>query len=379
MTTGEPLERYRSEFPITQDLVYMNHAGSGPLSVRATTAISQFIDGVSRRGSEASEEWVSRSEEVRAKAARFIGADADEIAFMKNTPDGVNAVANGLPWREGDNVVTVDNEFPANIYPWMNLRDRGVETRLVPTENGCVAASQILSAIDEKTRVVALSWVEFHGGFRHDLATIGAACRERGIYLAVDAVQGLGALPCDVRELNVDFLSAAAHKWMLGPNGIAVFYVRRELLDDVRVAAVGVTGVDQGPSYLDYGFRLRPNARRFECGFLNLLGIAGLEAAIDLFNDVGRERVAARVLLLTGRLTSGLHRQGYLVYGPRADETRSGVVSFRHPSLPTADLVHRLRLDRVVVADREHHVRVSPHFYNTESEVDHLLDALPPV
>jgi selenocysteine lyase/cysteine desulfurase len=197
--------------------------------------------------------------------------------------------------------------------------------------------------------------------------------------LAVDAIQGLGSLQCDVHALSIDFLCAASHKWMLGPNGVATLYIRKALLDELRVASVGVTSMDQGPSYLDYGLRLRPDARRFESGFPNLLGVTGLDAALDLFNEVGMNRVEAQILSLTRHLMEGLDARGYLLYGPRVDEHRSGVVSFRHPSKSSSELVRLLRAGRVVVSDRERHARVSPHFYNTQEEIDQLFDLLPPV
>ncbi len=222
--SADPDERYRSQFEVTRTLTYLNHAAAGPMSRTVVTAIERFLGDMAARGSDASDDWVARSETTRRKVARFLGATEDEIAFMKNTPDGINAISNGIRWREGDNVITLDIEFPANVYPWMNLRDRGVECRILRTENGCIDASDIIEAIDRRTRVVALSWVEFHGGLRHDLAAIGRACREAGVYLAVDAVQGAGSLVCDVEALNIDFLCAAGHKWMLGPNGIAMLY-----------------------------------------------------------------------------------------------------------------------------------------------------------
>ena len=260
--------------------------------------------------------------------AEFIGARPDEIAFMKSTPDGLNAVANGLSWKPGDNVVTADIEFPANVYPWMNLRDFGVDLRFVKSVNGCIPPASILDAIDERTRLVALSWVEFHGGYRNDLERIGAECRRRDVLLAVDAIQGLGVLRCDVVRMNVDFLCAASQKWMLAPHGVAPFYVRREVMDRVRVAFVGLTGVDQSPSYLEYDLKLKDSATRFQPGYINQVGIAGLEAALDLFNEVGMDRVERQALALTRLLSEGLKARGY-EYSTGPIRTPSGRPSCR--------------------------------------------------
>jgi selenocysteine lyase/cysteine desulfurase len=371
------LAAFRRFFPITQNVAYLNHAAAGPVSTRVIDTVNTFLWDRATRGSEAAPDSKALSERTRAKVADFMGASVDEIAFMKATPDGLNAVANGIPFRPGDNIVTADIEFPANVYPWMNLADRGVELRFAKSHDGILEPEAIYSMMDDRTRLVALSWVEFHGGFRNDLAAIGSACRSRGVYTAIDAIQGLGALRCDVRELSVDFLCAASQKWLLAPHGIAPFYVRREILDDIRVAFVGLSGIDQSPSYLEYDLKLRANASRFEPGYINQVGIAGLEAAIDLFNEAGRDNVERQVLFLSRRLHDGLMARGYVVYGPADDAHRSGVVSFRHGTITAGDVVTRLRAADVVVSEREGHVRVAAHFYNTAEEIDRLLDALP--
>jgi len=372
------MEEYRALFPITENVAYLDHAAAGPVSLPVIQAVNDFLVDRARRGSEAAPDSKALTERTRAKAAQFIGAAPEEIAFMKNTPDGINAVANGIDWQPGDNVVTVDIEFPANVYAWLNLRDRGVQTHFVSSHNGCIDTEELLSAINERTRVVALSWVEFHGGFRNDLKTIGAECRRRGVYLSVDAIQGMGVLAGDVRDLNVDFWCAASQKWLLAPHGIAPFYIRREILDEIRATSIGLPGINQGPSYLEYRLDLKPNAMRFEPGYVNQVGIAGLEAALDLFNQVGIHNIESHVMSLTGRLLEGLDGCGYLVYGPRADHQRSGVVSFRHPQRPASELRGILRSGGVVVSEREGHIRTAPHFYNTEAEIDRLLELLPP-
>lgn len=373
------LSAYRALFPITKEVAYLNHAAAGPVSLPVIEAVHAFLVDRSRRASEAAPDSKSLAERTRAKVAAFMGASVEEIAFMKATPDGLNAVANGINWKDGDNVVLPDIEFPANVYPWMNLATYGVKLKFVQSINGCIDPSDIFEAIDDRTRLVALSWVEFHGGFRHDLQTIGAECRRRGVFLAVDGIQGLGVLKCDVRAMNVDFLCAASQKWMLAPHGIAPFFVRREVLDKVRVAFVGLSGIDQDPSYLKYDLKLRNNASRFEPGYINQVGIAGLEAAIDLFNQVGLENIERQATALASQLTDGLVEHGYIIYGPTNQPNQSTVVSFRHPEMPASRLVGKLREGGVVVSEREDHIRVSPHFYNTPAEIDQLLAHLPRV
>jgi len=372
-----PADTYRELFPVTRSLAYLNHAAAGPVSLRVIEAVNAFLADRASRGSEAAADSKSLAERTRAKAASFIGASSGEIAFMKATPDGLNAVANGIAWKRGDEVVLPNIEFPANVYPWMNLRDFGVNLKWVNATNGCISADEVIASLTDRTRVVAISWVEFHGGYRNDLTAIGAECRRRGIYLAVDAIQGLGALRCNVEDLNVDFLCAASQKWMLAPHGTAIFYVRRAVLDELRVAFVGMSGVEQDASYLKYDLRLRPNASRFEPGYINQLGIAGLEASIDLFNEVGVDVVETRALSLAARIRDGLLERGFIIYGATEGAGLSAVISFRHPAISATDLLARLAEKRVIVSEREGHIRVAPHFYNTEDEVDLLLDTLP--
>lgn len=368
------MQEYRKLLPVTETYAYMDNAAAGPPSRRAIDAVNGFLSQRARLGSLFMDESKAMCERTRQKTARFIGATADEIAFTKNTPDGLNIVANGLTWAAGDNVVLTDVEFPANVYPWMNLRDLGVELKFVRSRNACIDPKDVIAAIDERTRVVALSWVEFHGGFRNDLATIGKACRERGVYLSVDGIQGVGVVRCDVTLMNVDFMAFSAQKWLLAPHAVGILYCRRDLVDRVRVAFAGQTSVILGPNYLDYKLDFKPNAGRFEPGFINQTGIAGFEAALDLFNEIGMERVEARILDLTRQLRNGLRSVGCELLGSEIDAERAGVVSFRHPRRLAAEINAELRRANVIVSEREGFIRVSPHFYNEPAEIDRLLD-----
>lgn len=374
---GAALEQFRQFFPITERYAYMDHAAAGPPSTRVMEAVSAFLTERANHGSLYMGEAKAMCERTRAKVAAFLGASADEIAFTKNTPDGLNMVANGLKWLPGDNIVTSDLEFPANVYPWLNLEDRGVKVRFVRSSRGCIDPDTIVAALDDRTRLVALSWVEFHGGYRNDLARISAACRPRGIHIAVDAIQGTGVLECDVKRLGIDYLAFSSQKWLSAPHAVGIFYCRRDRLNDLRVAAVGQTSVDLGPNYLDYKLQLKETAGRFEPGFINQVGIAGLEASLDLINEAGMARIQDRVLTLTRHLIDGLDSTGVEVFGSKDDNERAGVVSFRHPGVGAADIVASLRQRGIIVSEREGHVRVSPHFYNTVAEVDRLLEVIP--
>jgi selenocysteine lyase/cysteine desulfurase len=368
---------YRALFPITERFAYLDHAAMGPISRPVLEAQQEFLEAQAGLGSEAGPSFRAARERLRATMAGFIGADVDEIALTKNTPEGLSMVASGLSWRPGDSVVTTDLEFPANMYPWLNLRERGVEVRVVRSEDGRVPTERLVEACDGTTRVVAISYVQFSTGFRSDLAALAEHCRPRGIMLVTDAIQAVGALPVDVHELGVDFLACASHKWLLAPFGMGWFYCRRELLERLRPTEVGQASVVERGSYLDYQFELLPSAARFECGVVNMQGVPGLQAALDLMNKVGRERIGEQILRLNQRLADGLGARGYRLASPRAASEQSGIVSFRHDGFESAMVRERLHAAGVIVSLREGLVRVSPHFYNVEEDVERLLEALP--
>lgn len=370
--------RFRSLFPITADWAYFDHAAVAPLPTTAQAAMAAFGDDHVRHGYLNEPVWDTRVETTRAKAARLMGAEADEVAFVQNTSQGLSLLANGLPWTPGDNVVSASAEYPANVFPWMNLRRFGVETRLVSSRpDGRIARDDLVAAVDDRTRLVSLSFVEFSNGFRNDLAAIGDFCHSRRIWFAVDVIQGLGALRLDLGRLPVDFAAAAAHKWLLGPLGIGLVYCRRGRVDQLWPAWVGYGSMVPGADYLEHRFDLRPEAARFESGTQNFTGIFGLEASLDLLLEVGLETIEGAVLGRCDRLVEGLARRGYQTLSPLGSAERSGIVAFRRDGHSTDDVVERLARARVKVCRRGHGVRASPHFYNTDDEIDRLLDALP--
>lgn len=340
-------------------------------------AIQEAIESQTLGGAMTEGEREAQRERVREMAARLIGASPDEVAFVSNTAHGLSLVAAGLPWQPGDNVVTAAVEYPSNVFPWQNLVRFGVECRLVPGRDGRLELEDLFGAVDRRTRAVAISFVEFASGQRNDLATIGRFCRDRGIRFVVDGVQGLGVLPLDVQAWGVDFLSAGAHKWLLGPQGIGILYVRRERLEELWVSQVGEDGMVRRPDYLDYRANFLPSAARFEGGASNYPGIYGLGASLALLHRIGVEQVESRVLALVKRLLDGLRTRGYRVTGVEAPAELSGIVSFRSPHHSDHEVHQALERAGVHTAVRSLGVRASPHFYNTEAEVDRLLDALP--
>jgi cysteine desulfurase / selenocysteine lyase len=371
------LNSLREFFPVTGSYNFQNNAAVAPLSRPAADAMRRYVDHLLERASVGGD-FYQVAERARQSAARLINATPEEIAFVKNTTEGIGWVAGGLKWQPGDNVVTTGVEFPANIYPWMGLRPRGVDLRLVPEIDGRIPVERMVEAMDERTRAVSVSAIQFASGYRMDLAALGRACRERGAFLCVDAIQALGAFPIDVRGMSIDFLSADGHKWLCSPEGCGIFYCRRELLDRLGLVFTGWLCMKGAMDFGNYRFDLVESARRFDTGSYNLVGIHGLGASIDLLLDAGIDAIAARILSLTDRLVAGVQRKGYRIISSRRPGEASGIVSFVSNRHDHEDLRRRLQDEhRVIIACREGRLRASPHAYNSEAEIDQLIDLLP--
>jgi selenocysteine lyase/cysteine desulfurase len=363
----------REEMPVTRHWAFFDHAAVAPLTGRAQLALTDWAADMAAHGVAHEPAWSRRVEEVRALCGRLLNADPLDIAFIKNTSEGIGIVAEGYPWRPGDNVVTAEDEYPANRYPWMNLAARGVEVRAVASRGGRLLLDDLRAAIDGRTRLVSLSFVEFATGFRNDLAAVSGLCRERGVHFFVDAIQGLGVLPLDVRAPPLDFLAADGHKWLLGPEGAGILYLRRELVDLLHPVGVGWNSVVGAHDFSRIDFRLKPHAGRWESGSLNVAGITALGASLELLLSLGIPAVAARVLELTDYLCERAAAAGLEVFSSRAPTERSGIVSLTVPGADLRELVRRCRARGVVVNRRAGRLRVSPHCYNTTEEIDRLL------
>lgn len=371
------IDALRNEFAITKHYSFMDHAAVGPISGRAADAMRKFIDQAEHHANVGNELWLI-SKKVRQAAAKLINADAEEVTFIKNTSEGVCYVANGLHYSYGDNIVTAGCEFPANVFPWINLQSQGVRVKMVPEDGGRVPVERVIEAIDSRTRVVAISAVQFASGYRIDLAALGRACQEKGVFLAVDAIQALGVVPIDVRAMNIDFLSADGHKWLLGPEGAGIFYCRRELLRHLRPVEVGWLNMKNPRQYTRYEFELRDDARRFDSGSYNLTGIAGLGGSLDMILELGVDAIWARVKQLTDRLVGGLREKGYRVVSSRAPGEESGIVAFVSDMHDHEKIAQHLKAEyRTIISVREGRLRASPHFYNTQDEIEQLVRHLP--
>lgn len=367
----------RDEFPITRNYNFMNHAAVAPVSRRAANAVRAYLTQVEEKAYIQGGLY-KQVDRVRGLSAKLINCDPDEIAFIKNTSEGISFVANGLTWQTGDNIVTTNAEFPANIYPWQALRSRGVQLRMVLEEDGRVPIEGIMQAIDSRTRVVSISSVQFASGFRTDLATLGEYCQSKGVFFCVDAIQSLGAFPIDVRAMGIDFLAADGHKWLCAPEGLGIFYVKKELQGYLRPTTIGWLSMKNPFSYGRYNFDLAESAQRYEAGSHNVAGIYALGAAIELVHELGIERISHRLIQLTDRLAAGVREKGYRLASSRRHTEGSGIVAFVS-DLHDHDQVQR-HLEgehRVVIAVRCGRLRASPHCYTSEKEIDQLIDVLP--
>jgi selenocysteine lyase/cysteine desulfurase len=365
----------RRECPVVERWAYFDHAAVAPLTERARRTLVEWAGDLAANGVVHDSARVRRIEEVRRLAAQLLNADPLDIAFIKNTSEGIGIVAEGLPWQAGDNMVTAEDEYPANLYPWMNVSGRGVELRRVPSRDGRIVLDDLRTAIDSRTRLVSLSFVEYASGFRNDLAGVGQLCREKGVLFLVDAIQGLGVLPLDVRNTPIDFLAADGHKWLLGPEGAGLFWIRRELVERLHPVGIGWNSVINSRDFSHTEFRLKPHAGRWESGSLNVGGILALGANLELLLTAGVDAISNRVLELTDYLCDRCRHAGLTVYSSRRSAEASGIVSVIVPNDVRA-FVRQCRAAGIVVNHRAGRLRVSPHAYNTVEELDRLIALL---
>jgi selenocysteine lyase/cysteine desulfurase len=372
----QPLyQRYRDEFPVTRELIYLNHAAVAPLCRRAAGAMTNLANEACLYGSLHYDRWLAAYEGLRQAAARLINTSPSEIAIVKNTSEGISTVALGLDWKAGDRVIVFQEEFPANLYPWMRLESKGVRLTWLSVYD---PIEKIADAIPG-ARLLAISYVNYLSGYRVDLQTIGELCRRYDCFFFLDAIQGMGAFPIDVEARQIDALAADGHKWMLGPEGNGILYVRSKWLDAIEPVEFGWTNP---AGYADYSSRdmtLRADAGRYECGTLNTIGCFGQKAALEFLLELGVENIAAAVDSVASQLEAGVREKGYEVMINRTATTGSGIVSFRHPSIDSRAIVSDLKQTRILAAPRQGWIRMAPHFYISPDDIEQVLRTLPPV
>ncbi|MEO1497773.1 MAG: aminotransferase class V-fold PLP-dependent enzyme [Planctomycetota bacterium] len=377
----------RGQMPVTAHWAYFDHAAVAPLSAPAASAMAFWAEQARDAGDTVWLSWAERVENTRRHAAALVGADGDEIALVNSTTHGINLVAEGVDWRPGDNVVVLADEFPSNLYPWMHQASRGVEARLISTDRGLIDLDAFRDACDERTRVVSFSWVAYSSGVRRNidlLCEIAKSCGAnggRGAWVFLDAIQGLGVFPLDVTQTPIDFFAADGHKWLLGPEGAGIAFIRRERLEDLRPVGIGWNSVVGSANFNRIEMQLKDNAARYEGGSANMAGQLALGASLEML--LGRTaEVAAAVLDITDYLCERLMERGVEVFSlrgptPCGADQRSGIVSAAWPGMEPAEVRRRLADAGVAISVRDERLRMSPHAYTIRDDVDRLIDALP--
>jgi selenocysteine lyase/cysteine desulfurase len=366
------LSHYRSHFPVTDQLIYLNHAAVAPLSKPSADAMKQLADDAWRFGSLHYDQWLDAYAGARQAAARLIRSTPEEIALMKNTSEGIATIALGIDWKPGDTIVAFKEEFPSNQYPWRRLESKGVQIKWF-------SILDPLDKIDEATRgarLLSASFVQFLTGYRANLQALGEICHRHNAIFFVDAIQGLGVFPVNVAAMHIDALAADAHKWLCGPEGCAILYVSKKLQDQVEPVEFGWMNVASSSDYGSRDMTIRTDAARYECDTLNTIGCYGLRAAIEFVLEAGVENIGPIVQSHGDRIDTAVRSKGYEVASIRTPQTGAGIVSFRKPGDDINAAVERLKSQKVLAAARAGWIRFSPHFYLSPQEIDQALALL---
>ncbi len=372
-------DELRALFPITKDTIYLNHAAVSPPPITTIQAVTDQLNDVVQHGSHHYRRWVAVKESARLLAAQMIGARPEQIAFMRNTSDGISTVANGLQWKAGDNIVTFRREFPSNIYPWLRIRDaQGVEVRMCDEREGRIELNELIGLIDSKTRVVAISQVQYGSGFRADLERLGRAARRVDALLVVDVIQAMGVLPTNVETELIDVAAGACHKWLLTPEGIGVLYLSDRARERIEPTLIGWVSVRDPEDYSNFDQEWKDGVLPWETGTAATALIHGLEASLQLLTEVGIQRIASHLKTLTDHFCERMAGRNYEIVSSRRPGEESQIICIRHRGDQTASGLYSLLKKRgILAAPRGDRLRISPHVYNVIEEMDAVVDALP--
>lgn len=372
------LDNVSKEFNLREDIIYLNHAGVSPWPLRTSRAVRKFAEENLAQGSLRFLEWIKVETDLRMKAQLLLNAPSkDNIALLKNTSEALSVVAYGLNFRKGDNVVSSDQEFPSNRIVWQSLSRKGVEFREADLRSDDSPEDALFSLVDDRTRLITVSSVQFSTGLRMDLRRIGKFCRERGILFCVDAIQSAGALRFDVQEISADFVMADGHKWMLGPEGTAVFYCGPDAIELLDLNQYGWHMVEDAGDFDRRDWRIAITAKRFECGSPNMLGIHALNASLSLLLDTGMDRVEREILQRSVYLIDIIKSQDNLeLITPSEAGRYAGITTFRRTDVNNADLYRYLTGSNVVCAPRSGGIRFSPHFYTPYAKIDEAMELI---
>ena len=369
----------RALFPVTERYIYFNHAAISPLPIPTIRAIEAQLKDVHENGSTNFRSWLATKEKARELLANLLGARPEQVAFMRNTSDALSTVANGLKWRAGDNIVTFSREFPSNIYPWLRIRDTcGVEVRMCDERDGRIDLAELESLIDQNTRLVAISHVQYASGFRVDLERLGKLVRQRDALFVVDTIQALGVVPTDVEAQYIDVAAGGGHKWLLTPEGVAYLYLSDRARERIQPTLVGWISVSDPEDYFNFEQGWNRGTLAWETGTGPAALLHGFRASLDLLSGFGAQNIANHLEELTDYLCERLRPKNYDVVSSRASGEKSHIVCISHRGqLSAMALYGRLTERKIVTAPRSDRLRIAPHIYNTTTEVDEFIKALP--
>lgn len=370
-------ESYRAIFPHTSEgLIYLNHSAVSPLSTQVMEAIQHHLTERNRSNIENYFPTLQPTlRSARECVSKFIGCQKESLGFVPNTSYGLNLLAQGLTWKTGDRILLYDKEFPSNVYPFLNLKKQGVIVDFFSDRNGEIHLEDIVEKITSQTRLLSISYVQFLSGYRVNLNEIGKICHARHVIFAVDAIQGLGAMPIDFERDGIDFLASGGHKWAMSPMGSGIVAIKPSLMDKLDPVLVGWLSVENAWNMLDYDLTLQPTAQRYEIGTPNWIGIIGLNAAFRIFSEIGIETISRKILLLTDHLKTQLLSEGFEPYLNTDLDHASGILSIK--GLHNVSVIAaRLADENIVVAPRDQLIRVAPHFYNTIDEITQFVQVL---
>jgi selenocysteine lyase/cysteine desulfurase len=374
---SDPWLWWRKKMPIVENWSYLDHAAVGPLSKPAADAMRKYASEAELQGDTVWPTWSGRIETLRKSVAELLHADSDEICMIPNTSAGINLVAEGYPWQSGDNVVIPEGEFPSNLFPWQNQQSRGVDLRIVPRQGDRVDPDDLFKQVDASTKIIALSWVGYASGFRVDLKEIVRRAHESGVLVFLDAIQGLGIFDLDLAKIDVDFLAADGHKWLLGPEGYGVAMIRKRHLETLRCGNIGWNSVRNTHNYARPKLELRNSAARFEPGSANMAGAAALGASVEMFSKIrtvhGADAISSRVLGLAAELSQRLNEIGISTRLPETRKNQSGIVTFDVPGQDPSAVRQRAIDQGCVVSCRGGGIRASVHAYNNASDLERLV------
>ena len=376
--TAINLSRYRKEFPFTKKVAFLKHASFGPLPQRSWKATQEYYSYLKvEKTDDIDKDAFKKLDEIRILLAKMIHAQPAEIAFVTNTTYGLNVAAWGLDLNPGDNILLPDVEFPANVYPWTNLRQKGVVVEFIPSKDGFFDMDNFVKAIDQRTKVLALSSVQFFNGYKNDLKTIGKICAEKDIFFVVDAIQGIGAVDLDVREHQIDLLSCGGEKWLLSSLGTGFFYLSSHAKRKIQPTFFSWLSVDWKLNFTDmmkFDLQPFPSARRFELGTYPYSLLWTMHSSLELLSEIGIKNIERHNLKLLDLLIDGLREKGYRITSSLEDGHRSSILSFSGKNIRSK--FEKLQKNNILVSLREGSIRVSPHFYNNQEEIHRLIEFL---